>query len=42
MDVNTLITSVMKTGRCVSVEEGWPQHGVGAEISAQLMERTFI
>ena len=31
----------MKTGRCVTVEEGWPQSGVGAEIAAQIMERAF-
>eukprot|EP01114_Cavostelium_apophysatum_P005103 TRINITY_DN1572_c0_g1_i1.p1 TRINITY_DN1572_c0_g1~~TRINITY_DN1572_c0_g1_i1.p1 ORF type:complete len:372 (+),score=111.62 TRINITY_DN1572_c0_g1_i1:100-1215(+) len=41
MDVNTIVLSVQKTGRCVTVEEGWPQHGVGSEISAQLMENAF-
>jgi len=41
MDVNAIVTSVVKTGRCVTVEEGWPQHGVGAEISALLMENAF-
>ncbi|MFO1151285.1 MAG: pyruvate dehydrogenase complex E1 component subunit beta [Alsobacter sp.] len=41
MDVDTIVASVMKTGRCVTVEEGWPQSGVGAEISAQIMERAF-
>jgi pyruvate dehydrogenase E1 component beta subunit len=41
MDVDTVVASVMKTGRCVTVEEGWPQSGVGAEISAQIMERAF-
>jgi len=41
MDVATIVNSVRKTGRCVTVEEGWPQHGVGAEISAQLMEHAF-
>lgn len=39
MDVASIVNSVKKTGRCVTVEEGWPQHGVGAEISAQLVER---
>ena len=33
MDVETVVRSVMKTGRCVTVEEGWPQSGVGAEVS---------
>lgn len=27
-----------KTNRIVSVEEGWPQHGVGAEIAGIMME----
>ena len=41
MDVGTLIESVNKTGRAVTVEEGWKQSGVGAEIAAQLMENAF-
>ncbi|WP_406858154.1 pyruvate dehydrogenase complex E1 component subunit beta [Alsobacter sp. KACC 23698] len=41
MDIDTVLASVMKTGRCVTVEEGWPQSGVGAEISAQIMEKAF-
>jgi pyruvate dehydrogenase E1 component beta subunit len=41
MDIDTVIASVQKTGRCITVEEGWPQSGVGAEIVAQLMEKTF-
>jgi pyruvate dehydrogenase E1 component beta subunit len=41
MDTATLIESVKKTGRCVCVEEGWPQSGVGAEIIAVLMEKAF-
>ncbi|MCB1525073.1 MAG: pyruvate dehydrogenase complex E1 component subunit beta [Rhodoblastus sp.] len=41
MDVETVVRSVMKTGRCVTVEEGWPQSGVGAEISAQIMTEAF-
>ena len=41
MDVDTIIASVQKTGRCVTVEEGWPQSGVGAEIAARVMERAF-
>ena len=31
----------MKTGRCVTIEEGYPQSGVGAEISARIMEHAF-
>ncbi|MGR7997039.1 pyruvate dehydrogenase complex E1 component subunit beta [Xanthobacter sp. ZOL 2024] len=41
MDVPTIVASVQKTGRCVTVEEGWPQSGVGAEIVAQLMDKAF-
>ena len=41
MDKDTIVASVMKTGRCVTVEEGWPQSGIGAEIMAVLMERAF-
>jgi pyruvate dehydrogenase E1 component beta subunit len=41
MDSATIIQSVKKTGRCVTVEEGWPQSGVGAEIIAKIMEGAF-
>src|SRR5712675_269025 len=39
MDLGTIIESVKKTGRAVTVEEGWRQSGVGAEIAACLMEQ---
>jgi len=41
MDVGTIVESVRKTGRIVTVEEGWRQSGVGAEIAARLMEEAF-
>jgi pyruvate dehydrogenase E1 component beta subunit len=41
MDVETIIESVKKTGRLVTVEEGWRQSGVGAEIAARVMEEAF-
>jgi pyruvate dehydrogenase E1 component beta subunit len=41
MDTDTIIASVKKTGRAVTVEEGWQQSGVGAEIAARLMEHAF-
>jgi pyruvate dehydrogenase E1 component beta subunit len=41
MDTETIVASVQKTGRCVTVEEGWAQSGVGAEIAARLMEHAF-
>jgi pyruvate dehydrogenase E1 component subunit beta len=41
MDTDTIVASVKKTGRAVTVEEGWQQNGVGAEISARIMEHAF-
>lgn len=41
MDTETIIASVKKTGRIVTVEEGWAQSGVGAEIAARVMEGAF-
>ena len=41
MDAETIIGSVKKTGRLVTVEEGWKQSGVGAEIAARMMEEAF-
>lgn len=38
LDRNTIVESVKKTNRIVTVEEGWPQHGVGAEIAGLIME----
>src|SRR6202167_3187186 len=41
MDTQTIIESVKKTGRLVTVEEGGRQSGVGAEIAARMMEEAF-
>ncbi|WP_291684629.1 pyruvate dehydrogenase complex E1 component subunit beta [Bradyrhizobium sp.] len=41
MDTDTIVASVKKTGRAVTVEEGWQQNGVGAEICARIMEHAF-
>ena len=41
MDTDTIIESVKKTGRIVTVEEGWPQAGIGAEIAARVIEHAF-
>jgi pyruvate dehydrogenase E1 component beta subunit len=41
MDIETVIASVKKTNRCVVVEEGWQQSGVGAEVAARIMEHAF-
>ena len=41
LDTATIVASVKKTNRIVSVEEGWPQSGIGSEIAAKLMEHAF-
>ena len=41
MDTDAIVASVRKTGRAVTVEEGWQQNGVGAEIVARIMEHAF-
>jgi pyruvate dehydrogenase E1 component beta subunit len=41
LDVDTIVESVKKTNRLVSVEEGWPQFGLGAELAAAMMEHAF-
>jgi pyruvate dehydrogenase E1 component beta subunit len=41
MDTGTIVESVKKTGRIVTVEEGWPQAGIGAEIAARVAEHAF-
>ena len=41
LDVDSIVASVKKTNRIVSVEEGWPVAGMGAEIAALMMEHAF-
>ena len=41
LDRYTILESVKKTNRIVSVEEGWPFAGIGAEIAALCMEHAF-
>ena len=41
MDIATIVESVKKTNRCVTVEEAWPQCSVGSEIAAQVMTHAF-
>ncbi|MBC7143540.1 MAG: pyruvate dehydrogenase complex E1 component subunit beta [Rhodobacteraceae bacterium] len=41
IDTGTVIRSVMKTNRCVTVEEGWPVCSIGNHISAVLMQEAF-
>jgi pyruvate dehydrogenase E1 component beta subunit len=41
LDVETIVNSVKKTSRVVSVEEGWPYAGIGSEIIATVIEHCF-
>ncbi|HTS94643.1 MAG TPA: pyruvate dehydrogenase complex E1 component subunit beta, partial [Stellaceae bacterium] len=41
LDIETIVASLKKTNRIVSVEEGWPFAGIGSEIAAQMMEHAF-
>ena len=41
LDTQTIINSVKKTNRLVTIEEGWAFAGIGSEISAILMEQAF-
>jgi len=41
MDTATILASVQKTNRCVTVEEGWPQGSVGNYISSVIMQEAF-
>jgi pyruvate dehydrogenase E1 component beta subunit len=41
LDTETIVASVKKTSRLVTVEEGWPFAGIGAEVAMQIMEHCF-
>ena len=41
LDTETIVNSIKKTGRLVSVEEGWPVAGIGSELAAIAMEQAF-
>ena len=41
IDYDTVIASVMKTNRCVTIEEGWPVASIGNHLSATIMTRAF-
>ena len=41
LDIDTIVASVKKTNRVVTVEEGWPFAGIGAEIAMQIVENCF-
>ncbi|OJW52542.1 MAG: alpha-ketoacid dehydrogenase subunit beta [Alphaproteobacteria bacterium 41-28] len=41
LDTETIVQSVKKTNRIVSIEESWPFAGIGSEIAALMMEQAF-
>jgi len=41
LDIETIVESVKKTNRIVSIEEGWPFAGIGSEMAALVMEQCF-
>lgn len=41
MDLPTILSSVKKTGRLVTIEEGFPQSSVGTEIATRVMQQAF-
>ena len=41
LDIGTVVESVKKTNRIVTVEEGWPFAGIGAEVNMQIIEQCF-
>ncbi len=41
LDVETIVESVKKTNKLVSIEEGWPFAGIGSELAQQMMEQAF-
>lgn len=41
LDMETVLTSVRKTNRCVTVEEGWPQCSISSEIGFRIMQEAF-
>lgn len=41
LDTETIVESLKKTNRLVTIEEGWPYAGIGSEIIAQIMEHAF-
>ena len=41
LDTATIVESVKKTSRLVTVEEGWPYAGIGAEVAMTVIEQCF-
>ncbi len=41
LDIATVVDSVKRTSRLVTVEEGWPYAGIGSEVAMQVIEQAF-
>ncbi|HTZ69100.1 MAG TPA: transketolase C-terminal domain-containing protein, partial [Acetobacteraceae bacterium] len=41
LDIDTIVQSVQRTNRLVTVEEGWPYASIGAEVVMQVIEQAF-
>ena len=41
LDIDTVIESVKKTNRLVTVEQGWPICSIGSEVASQVVEKAF-
>lgn len=41
LDTGTLVESVVRTNRCVVVEEGWPRYGIGAQVVDDIQREAF-
>jgi pyruvate dehydrogenase E1 component beta subunit len=41
LDIDTIVASVRKTNRLVTLEEGWPFAGIGSEVAMQVIEHAF-
>lgn len=42
LDEDAIVKSVVKTNHLVTVEQGWPQFGIGAEICSRIMESKYV
>ncbi len=41
LDAETVVNSIRKTNRLVTVEEGWPYAGIGSEVAMRVIEEAF-
>ena len=41
LDIETVVASIKKTNRCITVEEGWPVSSIGATVASEIMVQAF-